>query len=61
MKAQTGYANMMKVITEMERIDDLLDQIDENIQNSDLDRDTKKSLAKGVYDFWMRVDSALGK
>ena len=61
MKAQTGYANMMKVMTEMERIDACLDQIDENIQNSNLDPKTKKDLARWVYDFWVRVESAFEK
>lgn len=61
MKAQTGYANMMKVMTEMERIDACLDQIDENIQNSNLDRETKKDLTRWVYDFWVRVESAFEK
>ncbi len=61
MKAQTGYANMMKVMTEMERIDACLDQIDENIQNSDLDKETKKDLTRWVYDFWVRVESAFEK
>lgn len=61
MKAQTGYANMMKVMTEMERIDACLDQIDENIQNSNLDKETKKDLTRWVYDFWVRVESAFEK
>lgn len=61
MKAQTGYANMMKVMTEMERIDVCLDQIDENIQNSNLDPETKKDLTRWVYDFWVRVESAFEK
>ena len=61
MKAQTGYANMMKVMTEMERIDVCLDQIDENIQNSNLDKETKKDLTRWVYDFWVRVESAFEK
>jgi len=61
MKAQTGYANMMKVMTEMERIDACLDQIDENIQNSNLDQETKKDLTRWVYDFWVRVESAFEK
>ena len=61
MKAQTGYANMMKVMTEMQRIDACLDQIDENIQNSDLDKETKKDLTRWVYDFWVRVESAFEK
>jgi len=61
MKAQTGYANMMKVMTEMQRIDACLDQIDENIQNSNLDQETKKDLTRWVYDFWVRVESAFEK
>ena len=61
MKAQTGYANMMKVMTEMQRIDACLDQIDENIQNSNLDPKAKKDLTRWVYDFWVRVESAFEK